>query len=817
MALILDLDDLNQGDILAVADTVFAVPGTAADVNITSVGSNMPALAAGEVFEIRDMVDSENNGLFTVVTVNTSTSDYSCDKVTATTPVTAASEASRFRGATGAASELSVHFDIFAREVYLVEQGNLSLDGVTLQALYSFIKVEWKLDPDLIPHPFPMIAITPEQFEFIDNWNPVDAAAPEVIRSRKLIRTGGWSEVSEVGANLLQQYSGVISLGVFEDVLDTAYFFQGADNTDTGAAIDFDFANAVNEAVRVFNEIGVDTGAGYDFTDAGPDTISTTGDFVADGYQVGGQVTVRNATVSGNDGTYEITIVATGLLTVLAIGGGDAGLTTDTADTTAILAVDNRNSFDIKLRIRDADPNGKTFDSSNLTGIGVSGAAGMDNKVFRFPLANATDLKIAETDANIDGGGPWDQMTIRYFDQAYNREVDGATNRDFGIVIDVGTHSGVDGSIVAAGTTLTTAEGGIIDDTRYESGTLRIHEQTDENTVFTIDSGVGAITATTVEITGGTFTATETDVSFTIQRAAPIVATIEEIYEFVQRQLRKDSDIDATDQVVVGRTGDEMLTFVGDALRCGQQIPNNPQGGGSGVIIEGFDSNDTNDLSFFDNTGVSRTFPFVAAGTINFNLNLQNDNGPAEFFMFFEYTERFTNTGFAITGSVGDAGVLNSSTTDIFGELVEGDYIRLNGFAAAANNGIYVITGALTDASPDLAPVRKVNGDAIVDEAAGATVSLDKSPIDSPDGIIVNDNGGSPIEGTIGAPSIGFDFDYDNNVQGGRPFASDADIVIRALGEDVAAFVEVFGTITRATGLSFSLVAPLERNFTNPV
>ncbi len=96
------------------------------------------------------------------------------------------------------------------------------------------------------------------------------------------------------------------------------------------------------------------------------------------------------------------------------------------------------------------------------------------------------------------------------------------------------------------------------------------------------------------------------------------------------------------------------------------------------------------------------------------------------------------------------------------------------------------------------------------------TVNIDENPIDSPDALIVNDNGGSPIEGTIGGPSVGFDFDYDNNAQGGRTPNEDANIVIRALGEDVAAFVEVFGIITRATGLSFSLVAPLERNFTNP-
>jgi hypothetical protein len=49
---------------------------------------------------------------------------------------------------------------------------------------------------------------------------------------------------------------------------------------------------------------------------------------------------------------------------------------------TSVIAWDNRNAFDIKLRIRDGDTNGKTFDSSDLTAIGITGAAGMDNKVF---------------------------------------------------------------------------------------------------------------------------------------------------------------------------------------------------------------------------------------------------------------------------------------------------------------------------------------------------------------------------------------------------------------------------------------------------
>jgi hypothetical protein len=271
--------------------------------------------------------------------------------------------------------------------------------------------------------------------------------------------------------------------------------------------------------------------------------------------------------------------------------------------------------------------------------------------------------------------------------------------------------------------------------------------------------------------------------------------------------------------VVVGRTADELLTFIGDSLNVGSAdtaVPANPNGGGTGVIIEGFDSNDTNRLTFFDNTGTARTFPFVAAGTINFNDNLVNDTGPAEYFMFFEYTERFTNTGFGLSAASGDTATLDSSTTNLVAELSNGDYIRLSGFTNDVNNGIFVLTGAPAGAGPWTAAVRKVDAETLVNESAGPSISLDKNPIDSPAAILVDDNGGADITGTVGASSVAFDFDYDNNVQGGRTAGTDADIVIRALGEDLAAFVEVFGTITRATGLTFSVVAPLERNFSNP-
>ena len=91
------------------------------------------------------------------------------------------------------------------------------------------------------------------------------------------------------------------------------------------------------------------------------------------------------------------------------------------------------------------------------------------------------------------------------------------------------------------------------------------------------------------------------------------------------------------------------------------------------------------------------------------------------------------------------------------------------------------------------------------------------SGFNSGSAILVDDNSGTDISGTVGgASSVAFDFDYDNNVQGGRTAGTDAAVTIVAVGLSGAQHVIATGTITRATGQNFSLVAPLERNYANP-
>ncbi|WZE63619.1 hypothetical protein PANI_CDS0100 [Maribacter phage Panino] len=204
--------------------------------------------------------------------------------------------------------------------------------------------------------------------------------------------------------------------------------------------------------------------------------------------------------------------------------------------------------------------------------------------------------------------------------------------------------------------------------------------------------------------------------------------TKQQIYEFVQWSLRQATDQDSGAGSLEGVLMPELLEFVGSTLKTKSAI--NYQGGGTGVYIDNFNSIDTNDLVFVDNTTTERTFPFVAAGSLNFNANLVNDPD-AEYFLYF-------------TDGV-DAG-------DEFG-----------------NSGA----------------------------------------------ILVNDNSGNPITGSVSGGTISFDFDYDNNVQGNRTAGTDANVTAVALGLQTGQYVKTTGTIVRSNANSISFVAAVERQYQN--
>src|SRR3990167_11050496 len=84
-----------------------------------------------------------------------------------------------------------------AKTIQIVTSGAVSnaspgsTSGVTLQALYSFAKEEWKDDTALNKFKFPLKMYTKTDGTFINGWVFKNAD------SRNVIRDGGWTE----GAN----------------------------------------------------------------------------------------------------------------------------------------------------------------------------------------------------------------------------------------------------------------------------------------------------------------------------------------------------------------------------------------------------------------------------------------------------------------------------------------------------------------------------------------------------------------------------------------------------------------------------------------
>lgn len=104
--------------------------------------------------------------------------------------------------------------------------------------------------------------------------------------------------------------------------------------------------------------------------------------------------------------------------------------------------------------------------------------------------------------------------------------------------------------------------------------------------------------------------------------------TLQEIYEMSQYNLRLDSDIDDGAGTHIGKISGSQVVFVGPTLKTILVDA-------GGIYIDNFLVADTNSLVFVDDLGIERTFPYVGAGKIFFNDNLQADGAGATFWMYF--------------------------------------------------------------------------------------------------------------------------------------------------------------------------------------
>jgi len=191
--------------------------------------------------------------------------------------------------------------------------------------------------------------------------------------------------------------------------------------------------------------------------------------------------------------------------------------------------------------------------------------------------------------------------------------------------------------------------------------------------------------------------------------------TAEEIYEYVQYELRQNADIDAsTGSTVIGKVAEELLEFIGDTLRTKSITLTG--GGTGGVYIENYQDIDVNRLEFTDDTGTIRTFPYVAAGTIQFNDNLRNDNESYYWVFFTDASGNTFNSPNAIIIEDKDGIPISGSCYNIISKTFSFDYDGNNqggrntatdapytAVAIGLNTGQYVITtGTITKSTANV-------------------------------------------------------------------------------------------------------------------
>ena len=813
MALVTSRTDLNQGDVLVVAAAIFAT-GSGADIRIhTSAANNLPALAALEFFEVREHSLTQNNGLYQVVTVNTSTDDYECDKVTGAAPAVSGAEEITVLGATGASSEKSIHYDTPTKTIYALEQGNVDAFGITGQAFYSFCVQEWKDDEFIIANaPFPMLAIDADAGKYVVGQDPSGNNNGWVfaddggfsIRTRKLWRNMGWNEVNAAGITLAK-YVSVQTLGVFEDTAtDTAYYQFGTD-TVVDDTIDFDFAGPVNEAVRFFNEIGnVDT-----LTFAATNTITrATGDFVVDGWKVGGQVTVRNADTGGNNGTFLITAVVALTLTVTGTPF------TNEADTNAQIAVDNDNSFTLRLRVRDGDTNGKTFAQAN---IASAGRVILSNFIYAFPLANSTDLDVTVTDVGIDANSdgaadvsPYDSMSITYFatPQARAGLVGGSFN--FGIIVE--GNDGTSNEVYEFVQWSLRSTGGNGSGDIDADGDVAIGRAMDglmrfvgpELQVGSADGGLsfpvnpdGGGTGVFIDSLNAT---SKNDVIFydNLNDPKSFPETIAVTLDFNQTIIDDTvAEFDLFyDRTIRTNVTDFVLTAVsgptGTITSTGSQLPDNSElAVGAYIRVSGLTGGDaamngvyqvTTETTPGDDWDVIRydNVTVVTVTTATADLDQNCVDTPDAIIVHTNVSHTDTDISFTADDLIDSAG-------SDFGIFSVGDIIQVEG--TATNDGLYEIA---TASASQLETVEQT----ILTESSGGSFTITRI-----------------VSGIANADFV-FSYDFDGNVQGGRVVSTATAVKAKAVGAGTAQPTEsTVQNIITGTPLTIPLVGNVERNY----
>lgn len=145
--------------------------------------------------------------------------------------------------------------------------------------------------------------------------------------------------------------------------------------------------------------------------------------------------------------------------------------------------------------------------------------------------------------------------------------------------------------------------------------------------------------------------------------------TYDEVYSWVQRQLRKSSDIDADGtNNKTGQVTPSLVFMDGATLKTKLQTV-------GGIHISNLSASSYNNVAEADDTGTLRTYPYTAAITFNFDSYLQADAANAKFWIYDAAT--YPGAGATL--------LKDASNNDMTGDLTGGAATKSFSYAWAAD------------------------------------------------------------------------------------------------------------------------------------
>lgn len=716
--------------------------------------------------------------------------------------------------------------------VYPSTNGTVT-DGATLQAIYSFLKEEWKTQAssgdagsltDLIQFIFPLESITREQFEIggptHSNWDWKDDT------TRNLIRTAGWNTVSSANT-ILAKYAGIVTLGALDS--DTQVYYQQIDST-SGTSSDpanFVLLGAVNQAILFDDSLGDNVlgnqsqylklfarkkGKSYSnssITDIGVTTLEN----IVNRFPLTHSVDPAISAADGN-------LAGTGVWqTTSYVAGGSNGSTSFQAGS------QQEQSFTFTSAGSDFSVSGIIPGDILVTGSGPS-----LYEILSVGTTTLTCLQEPGVDIPTLSSIPYTVQTkVRVLKQTD------------GVLTTTGAPH-TTGSLVSAGVNFTTS-GVVADDI------LAVLDASD-NSVQGVYKVISLVSDTQLAI----------DTTDQAWDGGPYSSTSYEIYK-PGMYLQYKNEITATSSPSLTLGSNTIVQGGADWSASGFVI------GGTAVIENATDTTNNQQLritnivtdtitvdgtltpaspdssaTVYGQNGFIRT---PAGGTIS-TYNWRLFGNDARISDCFQWIQKQLRRG--AYGTLNDAdrrritdidnasGVFRGDVTDLLMSFASPNGTTLNMFiddlsSLDSNNITFEdLLGVGRTNAFLVSLVISVNDNLINDASSKLVVFFTNDDAgdnlgrdyDTPDAIIVQTQaGGNMISTDIAGDKnvdnqIIYTFDYDNNAQrGGASAGTDAPLTVVAIGTSGAQWVRTSNTVTEVNTVNFSLVANLERNYQN--